>query len=131
MIRLIGTEGIRKRDFNEISREESKSEIIHERINTNKEKYVIDKTEHGEPLVTDNPVINDPRYFHLFECGKNILNRIDSMCKRACMATSRDRYYTEMFNTLTDYNDHKNTPLSNANIREEILKVIKGGINSR
>ena len=50
MIRLIGTEGIRKRDFNEIYREESKSEIIHERINTNKEKYAIDKTEHGEPL---------------------------------------------------------------------------------
>ena len=41
------------------------------------------------------------------------------------MATSRDRYYTEMFKTLTDYNDRENTPLSNSSIREEISKVME------
>ena len=41
------------------------------------------------------------------------------------MATSRDIYYTEMFNTLTDYNDHKNNPFSNAKIQEAIRKVIE------
>ena len=30
-----------------------------------------------------------------------------------------------MFNTLTDYNYHNNTPLSNENIREAIRKVIE------
>ena len=74
-------------------------------------------------MVTDNAVINEPRYFNLFKCGKNILNRLDATCKRECMAASRDRYYTEMFNTLTDYNDRNNTPLSNDNIREAIRKV--------
>ena len=40
------------------------------------------------------------------------------------MATSRYRYYTEIYKTLTDYNDRKNTPLSYDNIREEIRKII-------
>ena len=41
------------------------------------------------------------------------------------METSRDKYYTEMFKTLTDYNYHKNTPLSNANIWQAIRKVME------
>ena len=76
-------------------------------------------------MVTDNSVINKPSYFNLFEYGKNLLNGIDDTYERACMATPRDRYYTEMFNTLTGYNDLKNIPLSNVKIREEILKVIE------
>ena len=70
----------------------------------------MDETEHEENLVTDNPVINEPSYLNLFECGKNILNRLDTSCERAFMATPRYRYYTEMFKTLTDYNDRNNTP---------------------
>ena len=97
----------------EISTEEIESEIIHKSINTNKETYAIDKTEHEEPSVKYDSVINEPRYFNLFECG---LNRLDATCKRACIATSRDKYYTEMFNTLTYYNDRNNTPLLNDNI---------------
>ena len=41
------------------------------------------------------------------------------------MATSKDKYYTEMYRTLTDYNDRINTPLSNANDQEAIHKVIE------
>ena len=47
------------------------------------------------------------------------------MCEQSCIATSKDNYYTEMCNTLTDYNDCNNTPLSCANIREEIRKVVE------
>ena len=75
----------------EISTEESKSESIHKSINTNKKKGAIDETEDEEPLVTDNPVINDPSYFNLFECGKNFLNKLDATCERACMENSRDK----------------------------------------
>ena len=39
------------------------------------------------------------------------------------MATSWDIYYTEMFKTLTDYNERNNTPLSNEKIQEAISKV--------
>ena len=70
-------------------------------INTSKEKYAIDETEYEEPLVTDNPVIKEPSYFNLFERGKNLSNRIDATCEQACMATSRDKYYTEMYKALT------------------------------
>ena len=73
----------------------------------------------------DNPVINEPIYFNLFKCGKYLLNRLDASCKQACMATSRESYYIEIFNTLTDYNDRNNTPLSNDKIREAIHRVIE------
>ena len=39
------------------------------------------------------------------------------------MATSREKYFTEMFKTLTYYNYHNNAALSNENIREAIHKV--------
>ena len=64
-------------------------------------------------------------YFNLFKCGKNTLNRIDTTCKQACMSTSSDRYYKEIFKTLTDYNDRNNTPIANGDIQEAICKVIK------
>ena len=76
-------------------------------------------------MVIDITVINKPRYFKLFECGKNLLNRLDATCNQACIATSRDRYYTEIFRTQTDYNDRNNTPLSNLNLREAIRKLME------
>ena len=65
------------------------------------------------------------RYFILFECGKNILNKLDAACDRVFIAISKDKYYTEFCEALTDYNNHKNMPLSNANIWEAIHKVIE------
>ena len=53
------------------------------------------------------------------------MNRLDATCEQECMATSRDRYYTETFKFLTYYNDCNNTPLSNANILDSIHKVIE------
>ena len=76
-------------------------------------------------MVTDNPVINEPSYFNLFECGKNNLNMFDATCERVCMVTSRDRYYTEMYRTLAYYGGCNNTPLSNEKILEAIRKVIE------
>ena len=72
------------------STEDRKPEIVHKSIN--EEKYSIDETEHEEPLVTDNPVVKELSYFNLFECGENILNRLDTTCERECMETSRDKY---------------------------------------
>ena len=65
----------------EISTDKRESESIHKSINKNKGNYAIDVIEHEEPSVKDNPVINDPSYFDLFECGKNLLIRIDAKCK--------------------------------------------------
>ena len=71
--------------------EDRESENFHKSINTNKEKDTIDDTEHEETLVTYNTVVKEPIYYNLFECDKNLLNRLDTTCKRACMATSRDK----------------------------------------
>ena len=76
-------------------------------------------------MATNNPVINEPIYFNLFECGKNLFNKLDATCKRACMTNSKEKYYTEIYRTLTDYNDRNNTPLSNAKTQEEMRKVIE------
>ena len=32
---------------------------------------------------------------------KHLLNKLDATFEQSCMATSRDKYYTEMFRTLT------------------------------
>ena len=72
------------------SLEESESENVQKSINRNKEKYAIDETQHEEPSVIYNPVINEPSYFNIFECGKNILNRIYATCEQACMENSTD-----------------------------------------
>ena len=104
---------------------ESESKSVHKSINTNKVEYEIDETENEEPSVTDNPVINEPSYFKLFKWGKNFLKNIDATCERACMATLKYNYYTEMCNSLTDYNNHNNTPLFNTKILEAIRKVME------
>ena len=52
-------------------------------------KDAIYETKHEKPSGTDNPVIKEPSYLDLFECGKNILNRLDTTNEQACIATSR------------------------------------------
>ena len=79
--------------FNESYMEESESKSVHKSINTNELKDAIDETDDEEPSVTDNPVINDPGYLNLFNCGKNVLNNLDFTYEQACMTTSKDKYY--------------------------------------
>ena len=95
----------------------------------------MNKTNDEEPLVIDNSVINAPSYFEIFECGKNFLNNLDATYEQACMETSQKKWYTtvirygqvcmlekdakyykELSNTITTFNDNNNTLLSNMNI---------------
>ena len=45
-----------------------------------------------------------------------IFEKPDMAYERACMATTKNKYYTKMLETLVGYNDRKNVPLSNENI---------------
>ena len=45
--------------------------------------------------------------------------------EQARIANSRDKYNTEMYRTLVDYNDRNNAPLSNEKIGEAIQKFIE------
>ena len=58
----------------------------------------------------DDPVVKETRYFKIFECGKNLLNKLYAMCERVCMETPRDKYYTELFRTITDCNNRNDAP---------------------
>ena len=63
-------------------------------------------------------------YFNIYKCGRNILNRIDMAYEQLCMATTKDKYYTKMLETLVDYNDCNNAPLSNEKIRQVVRRVM-------
>ena len=39
------------------------------------------EAKHEEHLVTNDPIFREPGYFNIFECGKNILKRLDATCK--------------------------------------------------
>ena len=36
----------------------------------------------------------------------------------------KEKYFTELINTITTFNDNNNTPLSNMNMWDDILKVV-------
>ena len=74
--------------------EKSESKSVHISVNTSEVKYAMNETKDEEPLVIDNFVINAPRYFKLFECGKNSLKNIDAMYERACMANFQGKWDT-------------------------------------
>ena len=52
------------------------------------------------------------------------MNKLDATYKRACMETPRDKYYTELFRTITDYNNRNDSPFSNEKTQYEIHIVI-------
>ena len=98
--------------------EEDESECFQKNIN--KQKDANNKANYEEYSVTDEV----PSYFNIFECGRNILNRLDVMNERACMATPKDKDCTKFLETLVDYNDHHNAPLYNEKLRQAISTVI-------
>ena len=64
------------------------------------------------------------RYFNIFEYGKHILNRLGVMFERACMSTTKDKYFEKILETVVVHSDRHNVPLSNENIRQAVRKFI-------
>ena len=46
------------------------------------------------------------------------------MFEQACMAITKDEYYTKILQTLFSYNDCKNSPFSNKNIVQAVSRVM-------
>ena len=107
---------------NESSTEESESECNYKKINN--ERDTNNEVDYEKPSVKYDPVVRETRYLKISECGKDLLNRLGATYERACMATPRYKYYTKMYQTLIDYNDRNNAPLSNEKIQKSISKVI-------
>ena len=45
--------------------------------------------------------------------------------QQAHITESKENYYTELSNTITNFNDKNNTTLSNVKTQEAILKVMR------
>ena len=62
-------------------------------------------------------------YFEIFECGRNLLDRLDIKYQKAIMATPQDKYYTEMLENLIKVNNLNGEPLSNERLRQAVINV--------
>ena len=64
-------------------------------------------------------------YLNIFECGRNLLDRLDVTYQRAFMATPQEKYYNAFLNNLVKVNNRKGAPLSNDNIWQSAGKVME------
>ena len=64
-------------------------------------------------------------YFNIFECGSNILDRLDVTYQQVFMANPKDKYYNMLLDTLVKDNNCKGGTLSNDKILQAVGKVIE------
>ena len=89
-------------------------------------KYKQKKDIKNEVDYEESSVIDEvPRYFNIFECGRNILSRLDVKYERVCMANPKEKYYPKVLETIIDYNDHHNAPFSTEKIQQAIRTVME------
>ena len=105
---------------------ESKHNIVNKTLSQNNSVDVseyniteLKDEEHKEISVTKEV----KSYFNIFECGRNILDRIDATYQRAFMANPQDKYYTDMLENLIKVNNNECEPLSNLKIRQAVVDV--------
>ena len=82
---------------------------------TNHNAFTKDKKDANDEIYYEESSVTHgvPSYFNIFDCGGNILNKLDVTYERACMSTTKEKYYTKMLETIVDYNDCNNAPFSN------------------
>ena len=104
----------------------SKSEcnIVNETLSQKNSTYVSEYTttklkdkEHKEPSETREV----KRYFNIFECGRNLLDRLDVTYQWAFMATPHGKYYKERLKNLIKVSNHEGEPLSSEKIRQAVF----------
>ena len=115
--RIIVHRGLSDNRYTDVS--ESKRNIVNKIESQNNSADVSDYTikelkgkEYREP--SETKVVTS--YFKIFECGRNLLDRLDVMYQRAFMATPQDKYYNALLNTLVKENNLKGATLSNDKI---------------
>ena len=63
-------------------------------------------------------------YFNIYECGRNLLGRLDVTYQRAFMVTPKYKYYNALLDTLVKDNILRGKPLSNQNIQESFSDIM-------
>ena len=64
-------------------------------------------------------------YFNIFECGRNLLERLDVTYQQAFMSTPKDKYYNTLLDTLIDDNNRKDKPSSNEKLQQAVSIVME------
>ena len=135
-------------NINVTDEDESKESIVHETLSYNdskavskSERNIVNKTllqnnsadvpentitelkdeEHKDHSVTEKVT----SYFNIFECGSNILDRLDVTYQRAFMSTSKDKYYNAFLDTLVKESNLRGEPLYNQNFQKAGSDVIE------
>ena len=89
--------------------------VLRRKTNHNSFKIIIinkgatDEAEYEESSGT----VEVLRYFNIFECRRNFLNRLDVTYERVIMATPKDKNFEKMLENLVEHTDRHNAPLSN------------------
>ena len=64
-------------------------------------------------------------YFNIYECGRNLLDRLDVTYQPAFMATPPNKYCFALLDTLVKDNNLRGKPFSNQKIQKVISDVIE------
>ena len=62
-------------------------------------------------------------YFNIFECGRNILYRLDVTYQQSFIATPQDLYYTDILENIIKVNNQKVETFSNERLRQAVIDV--------
>ena len=124
--RIIVHEGLSDNFCTDVSK--SKRNIVNKNLLQNNTTGVsqynsteLKDTEYKKPSVTKAV----RSYFNIFECGRNLLDKLDVMYEQAFMATPKDKYYNALLDTLVKDNNSKGETLSNDKIRQAVGKKIE------
>ena len=110
--------------FKDVSK--SECNIVNKTLSQNNSTDVPDNAitelkdeEHKEHLVTEKVT----SYFNIFECGRNLLDKLEVTYQRAFMATSaQDEYYKEMTKSIIKANK-EGGKLCNDNIQQAVIDL--------
>ena len=124
--RIIVHKGLSDNFSTDVSK--SKRNTVNETLSHNNSKEIseynnteLKDKDYKEPSVTKEVT----SYFDMFECGRNLLDKLDVTYQRAFMSTPKYKYYNVFLGTLVKDNNSKGEPLSNDKIRQAVGKVIE------
>ena len=58
---------------------------------------------------------------NVFECGRN---NPHVSCERACMANEENEYFTDILDTLNEYQDRRGQRIYSKKLKEAVLRVM-------
>ena len=122
---IIVYETLSENSFTDVS--ESERNIVNKTLSQNDSADVSDNNitklkdeEHKEPSVTEKVTI----YFNRFECGRNLLDRLDVTYKQVFMAKPAENdYYKEMLKYLIKVNNNEGGKLCNEKLQQAVIDL--------